>query len=99
MLQNGRVVFDQVCDYQLLKKGHITCSFLVDYCFASASFSQLRFHFYLKFWEHPLLSIISTAFHFFCRFHSVSFFNEGHAVAHLVEALPYKPESSGFDSR
>jgi hypothetical protein len=23
----------------------------------------------------------------------------GHAMAHLVEALPYKPEGRGFDSR
>jgi len=29
----------------------------------------------------------------------ITFTRMGHAVAHLVEALRYKPESRGFDSR
>ena len=33
------------------------------------------------------------------RFHSSSYYNDGHAVAQLVEALHYKLECRGFDSR
>jgi len=77
----------------------ISCSLLVDYYFVSMSCRQLRFHFYLKVWEHPLVGRISAVFHLSLSFSFCFLFDEGHAVAHLVEALRYKPESSGFNSR
>ena len=98
-LQSGRVVFHHVCGYHLLKKGRISCSLLVDYYFVSMSCQQLRFHFYLKVWEHPLLGTISDVFHLSLSFSFCLLFDEGHTVAHLIEAMHYKPESSGFDPR
>jgi len=59
----------------------------------------LRFHFYLKVWEHPPLGIISAVFHLSLSFSFCFLFDEGHTVTHLVEALCYELESSRFDSR
>ena len=99
MLQSGRVVFHHVCDYHLLKKDRISCSLLVDYYFVSVSCQQLRFRFYLKVWEHPSLATISAVFHSSLSFSFCFLYDEGHVVAHLVGALRYELESSGFDSR
>jgi hypothetical protein len=45
------------------------------------------------------LIIISTHQFVPLRKHTTSVLQRGHAVAQLVEALRYKPEGRGFDSR
>ena len=45
---------------------------------------------YLQFVLHGML---------FCTLHMFCTFTLGHAVVQLVEALPYKPEGHGFNSR
>jgi hypothetical protein len=55
---------------------------------------NLRTVHFLRYIMHTLLKICCTILYL-----SLLHVSTGHAVAHLVEALCYKPEGRGFDSR
>jgi hypothetical protein len=43
--------------------------------------------------------VLKDKFAYFCFYFVLYVIDTGHAVAQLVEALRYKPEGRGFDSR